>query len=54
MSSVARAEARQVAVSTAPPSIPAADITVGCTKMMYAIVRNVVTPARTSRRMVVW
>ena len=53
MRSVARADARHVAVSTAPASIPAADITVGCTKMMYAIVRNVVTPATTSVRTVV-
>ncbi len=34
MSSVASADARQVAVRTAPRSMPAADSTVGCTKMM--------------------
>src|SRR6187401_162317 len=53
MMSVAIADATHVAVSTAPASIPAADNTAGCTKMMYAIVRNVVVPARISVRMVV-
>src|SRR5215467_7789583 len=43
----------QVAVSTAPRSIPAAPMTAGWTNRMYAIVRNVVTPARTSVRTVV-
>jgi hypothetical protein len=50
---VANAVARHVAVSTAPKSIPAAFKTAGCTKMMYAIVKNVVRPARASVRTVV-
>ncbi len=48
MSSVAMAVARHVAVSTAPWSMPAAESTVGWTKMMYAAERNVVAPASTS------
>ena len=45
--------AMQVAARTAAKSIPAALRTVGCTKMMYAIVRKVVMPAMTSVRTVV-
>ncbi len=41
-------EARQVAISTAVLSIPAAESMLGFTASMYAIVMNVVTPAMTS------
>lgn len=60
MITVANAAERQVAVVTAPKSIPVfipnivPDNTAGCTKMMYAIVKNVVSPASTSVRTVVW
>src|SRR5688572_12378367 len=50
MRKVAIADARQVAMNTAPVSMPAAPSTVGCTNTMYAIVTNVVTPASTSVR----
>src|SRR5262245_54432440 len=53
MSVVASAVARQVATRTAPKSMPAALRTAGCTNTIYAIVRNVVTPASTSVRTVV-
>ena len=51
---VAAPETTHVASSTAPKSSPvgfpvkSVDSTAGCTKMMYAIVRNVVMPAMTS------
>src|SRR5690606_32309541 len=47
------AVARQVAGSTAPLSMPAAASTACCTKIMYAVVRNVVAPATNSVRTVV-
>lgn len=56
ITAVASAAARHVAVVTAPKSIPvgvsniAPDNTAGCTKMMYAMVRKVVTPATSSVR----
>jgi hypothetical protein len=50
MSSVANAEDRQVAQSTAPRSIPAAPNTAGWTKMTYDKVTKVVTPPTTSVR----
>ena len=43
-------EARQVAISTAVLSIPAAESIVGLTANMYAIVIKVVNPAITSVR----
>ena len=46
--SVAIALARQVAVNTAPKSIPTELRSAGCTKMMYARVRKVVAPASIS------
>ena len=51
---VAAPDTTHVASSTAPKSSPvgfpvkSVDSTAGCTKMMYAIVRNVVMPATTS------
>jgi len=48
------AEAMQVAVITAPKSIPACAMTAGWTKMMYEAVRNVTKPARTSVPTVLW
>jgi hypothetical protein len=53
MSPVANAEAMQVAVMTAPESIPAPDSTAGWTKMMYERAANVVAPATISVRMAV-
>jgi hypothetical protein len=53
ISSVAKADATQVAVSTATVVHSGAESTVGWTKMMYAIVMNVVTPASTSVRTLV-
>ena len=56
MKTDARADATHVATSTAPKSIPvgfparSVDRTAGWTTMMYAIVRNVVRPARASVR----
>ncbi len=56
IAAVASAAAIHVAVVTAPKSIPvgasniAPDNTAGCTKMMYAIVKKVVTPATNSVR----
>src|SRR5215813_8299306 len=42
-----------VAVMTAPKSMPVVERTAGCTKMMYDIVMNVVSPASSSVRIVV-
>jgi hypothetical protein len=47
---VARALARHVAVMRAPKGIPAFCRIPGFTKIMYAMVINVVIPARTSVR----
>ncbi len=49
-----RAEARQVAVITAPKSMPVSDSTAGWTKMMYEAVRKVTSPARSSVHGSVW
>ncbi len=50
---VPSADARQVAVNTAPVSIPDAPRIFGLTARMYAIVMKVVSPAMTSVRTVV-
>ncbi len=47
------AAATQVATNTASRSMPVSARMLGLTKAMYAMVRNVVTPARISRRTVV-
>ena len=44
----AKDAARHVPTKLAPKSIPLTAIICGFTKMMYAIVTNVVTPAKTS------
>ncbi|MCY1305339.1 hypothetical protein D9M68_811560 [compost metagenome] len=54
MISVPIAAATQVATKTASLGIPASPRIDGLTKMMYAIVRKVVMPARTSVRTSVW
>ena len=45
---------RQVEVVTAASGIPVWERMAGLTKMMYAMVMNVVRPARISVRQVVW
>ncbi|SOZ62444.1 hypothetical protein CBM2614_B10243 [Cupriavidus taiwanensis] len=54
MISVPIAAATQVATNTASLGMPASPRMEGLTKMMYAIVRNVVMPARISVRTSVW
>ncbi len=54
MISVPSAAATQVATNTASFGMPASPRMVGLTKMMYAIVRKVVTPASISVRTSVW
>ncbi|SPC19926.1 hypothetical protein CT19431_MP70059 [Cupriavidus taiwanensis] len=54
MISVPIAAATHVATNTASLGIPASPRIDGLTKMMYAIVRNVVIPARISVRTSVW
>ncbi|SOY69582.1 hypothetical protein CBM2589_A90917 [Cupriavidus taiwanensis] len=54
MISVPIAAATQVATNTASLGMPASPRIEGLTKMMYAIVRNVVMPARISVRTSVW
>src|SRR6267143_1797926 len=49
----ARAEAAAVAATTAPKGIPAAERMAGLAKRMYAMVRKVAAPPRTSRATVV-